>query len=66
MDNDGPFVLAGAICFLAAERHSKDAGHQEQMAAAFYENCKTEFTGIRIDKAVEAFVLDLIKGVKGK
>lgn len=61
MDREGPLTLAGAICYLAAAQHSTDVGHQQQIAATFYADCREDFTGVRIDKATEAFVADLIK-----
>lgn len=61
MDREGPLTLAGAICYLAAAQHSKDAGHQQQLAATFYADCREDFTGVRIDAATEAFMADLLK-----
>jgi hypothetical protein len=58
-DVDSLHTLAAAFCLIAAGAHSKDPGHQQQLAASFYNDCCTGFEGIRIDPAVEAFVTGL-------
>lgn len=63
-DNDGALTLAGAICLLAATQHSDDSGHQEQIAATFYNLAITGFKGVRTNEAVTAFVTDMIKRAK--
>jgi hypothetical protein len=60
-DNDGSLTLAGAICLLAACEHSDDSGHQEQIAATFYNLAITGFQGVKPNAAVEAFVADMFK-----
>lgn len=63
-DNDGALTLAGAICLLAATQHSEDAGHQEQIAACFYDMAISGFNGVRTNEAVTAFVTDMMKRVQ--
>ncbi len=63
-DNEGSLTLAGAICLLAACEHSDDSGHQEQIAAAFYNAAITGFEGVRTNEAVTAFVQDMLKRAK--
>ena len=63
-DNDGALTLANAICVLAAGAHSKNVAEQEQIAAAFHHQCLTDFKGVRVSPAFEAFVADFIKRAK--
>ena len=66
-DIEGPLTLAGAICYLAACQHSKDAGEQQMLAATFYADCDSGFKGVRIDAHMEAMLRDLIANAgKGK
>lgn len=65
MDLDGPHTLAGAICYLAAAAHSKDPQEQQELAAAFWNDCVTDFRGVRISEKTEAVLLEMItKGRK--
>lgn len=59
---DAPHTLVAAICFLAASQHSEDATEQSQIAALFYNDCQTQFAGVKIGEHVEKMVADFIKG----
>ena len=63
-DNEGALTLANAICVLAAGAHSKTAAEQEQIAASFHHQCLTDFKGVKVSAAMEAFVADFIKRAK--
>ena len=64
---DGALTLAGAICYLAACQHSKDAGEQQQLAATFYADCDSGFKGVRIDATMRLLLMDMITNAgKGK
>ena len=65
-DANGLHVLASAFCLLAAGAHSKDAGHQEQIGAAFYELCCSGFGDVRMDPAVKVMVEGIVAATKAK
>lgn len=64
LDRDGPLTLAAALCYVAAAQHSKDAQEQQGLAAAFYNDCVSDFAGVNINANVEALLCQIIKGQK--
>ena len=65
-DANGLHVLASAFCLIAAGAHSKDPGHQQQLATTFYDLCCTGFEGVKLDPAVKLFVDGLMDKAKKK
>jgi hypothetical protein len=66
IDREGPITLAAAICYLAAGTHSRTSSEQQQMAALFYEDCRTDFKGVHITEAVEKQLAEFIKKASKK
>lgn len=61
IDREGPITLAAALCYLAAGTHSKSASEQQQMAALFYEDCRSDFRGVHVSESVEKQLAEFIK-----
>lgn len=61
LDREGPITLAAALCYVAAATHSKSSAEQQQMAALFYEDCRTDFRGVHINEAVEKQLTEFIR-----
>jgi hypothetical protein len=66
IDREGPITLAAALCYVAAATHSKTSGEQQQMAALFYEDCRTDFKGVHISEAVEKQLSEFIRKASKK
>lgn len=64
LDVDGAHTLAGAICWFAGAEWAESLEHHEQIAATMYHLASTGFNGVSPNKAVEAFVAEMLERAK--